>query len=180
MIVTIGAGGSGVVPIEATAASMGVGAGTHIRIAEVIGTVVETMPAFNKEIAVRSAGGRYAVGGFEAHGVGQGIQCIALGAEREGGYSGDAGALGSDINIIECIGVEAVDVLLKRWLIKFMVCGGIPCKRSRPLKSVGTFPLILRPQAMQAAYSIKACSLLKFGIKLIVVFLLLGSAKTCI
>ena len=83
LVVAIGAGSGGVVPVQAAAARVSVcGAATHIGIAEILGTVVQTVPAIDKDSGGAAARG-HSLGGFEAHGEGYRARGQALGAESE-------------------------------------------------------------------------------------------------
>ena len=93
LVVAIGAGSGGVVPVKTTRASVGIGAATHIGIAIIVGTVVEVVPAVDKDIGGGATNGVDAIGYLEAHGVGQGVQGVAFGTECEETDAGDAKAV---------------------------------------------------------------------------------------
>ena len=81
LVVAVSAGGGGIVPVEAAAAGMGVSAAAHVGVAEILGAVVEAVPAVDKNVGGAAAGGGDAVGGFEAHGDGEGVGSVAEGAD---------------------------------------------------------------------------------------------------
>ena len=86
MVVAIGAGGSGEIPIETAAAAGGVvitAAGSHIRVSEIIGAVIQMEPAVDK-IVIGSAASVDTLRSFEAHGVGHAVEEVATGADGAG------------------------------------------------------------------------------------------------
>ena len=83
LVVAVGAGGGSVVPVEAAAAAGGVvigGAAGDIGVSEIGGAVVEAAHAVD-ESRRGAAAGADAFGSLEAHGVRQGVERGAAGAE---------------------------------------------------------------------------------------------------
>ena len=83
MVVAVGAGGGSVVPVEAAAAAGGMvigGAARDIGVSEIGGAVVEAAHAVD-ESRRGAAAGADAFGSLEAHGVRQGVERGAAGAE---------------------------------------------------------------------------------------------------
>ena len=87
---------------------MGVGGAiADIGVAEILGAVVETVPASDKVVTCATAG-RDSVSNLKSHGVGQRDSCLALGAEVDHiGAAQACGAIGGDVDIVGSVGCKA-------------------------------------------------------------------------
>ena len=86
---------------------MSVCAAAHVRIAEILGAVVEAVPAVDKRSARGGSSARDAVGGFEAHGERYSGAGCAFGAESDTLSDSGAKAVGCDVGIILGVGQKS-------------------------------------------------------------------------